>query len=884
MSMYEWEFLMQKEGDQDWLSLEAPTAEILEGRYRLMAQSQFSETPIDIQIRHICEQDGIPKRLMQRRSHTSNPEGLVGVIPYTYLQPGLWKFSCRANSGNYGQPDAAEPIELGSVQLLVHPHSAVLDSDWGLPEPPQSESQAESFIPEQIALEPIAFGGAEGTTLGSTSDLSIDISKDMSKDTSDLLESSSPSVSPVEITLADCYPAENPQDVELEILKIQEAVTPSVTSHDAITDLNADLSLGNIELQNLDNLEHPSLVINLDLDLGDTIFPLPVDSSSATSLLEANREADDSSISNSNALEDITVPDLQIPSVIHAEDALEDTIEPALNPISSAAFSGAFEAVTPEATDAPEAPVESLQFTQDTQAATSSADGTGDITSEISPAISPETAPETALEPVLSSTDLTDLTYLTTEEVPETLSEEVQAECAADVEFLLAEDNDSLDQPADKTADRPSTQSSTLLTLDCHAFTTSPGQMVTLTGQVLLPCDLSIQVRDPWNYQLVWQEHLSLHSQMGTLPWRFACEIIPPTTGTLVGEVKMLVVGSGQADSSSTEHTGQVDDLRQTQTFMITVLEAAAVNHPAHPAAPAQAISSATTPESPLSDDTAVGNGVDTEPQTSLEAQSKHLKVVRLPVFDRTIPPLMFQVSQGMSLPPQLHQNRMSVKKDLELPEFPKLSELPLAEQLLPAEDEDLAAEADLAADFEAEINSVNVAFNLDGSQGSEPNPNPPLPPNVTEPFDIPVAGRIIDPQIYAQPELPLEHTSDLLSVEALQFKRRFLGILRSLAQKKGGVSTYIPSAGEHSTATIIEDNQFDSLHPLESARLESTGALRSELDAGAGDNPQETELEAELDPQLVVAGMASPQGDSQNGQDSKSAYTDSSLSLPDFL
>jgi hypothetical protein len=742
MSIHEWEFLMQKEGDQDWLSLEAPTAEILEGRYRLMAQSQFSDTSIDIQIRHICEQDGIPKRLMQRRSHTSNPEGLVGVIPYTYLQPGLWKFSCRAGSGNSSSgnssPDANLPMELGSVQLLVHPHSALLDTEWQ-PEAPLATGQSEAIPPEQVALDPISFDRSENQTLGMPQpEQGAPILADLSDDI--------------------------PGATEIEDLG------------------TANLEVGDITLAEL-ALEPPSLVINLDLDLNDTILPwspatatpLPSDLNSVEpSPAEPNL---DNISENAIELAEVTEPELQRPMAANAEDVIEQWSNP-----------------------------------------------TALESAELEPAASKSVTSEpTASEPdpnLISTYSLTDLQP----------AEEV-------AELLMPWDH----------------QHSTLLTLDCHAFTTSPGQMVTLTGQVMLPCDLIIQLRDPWNYQLVWQEHLSLQSQTGSLPWRFTCELMPPATGTLVGEVKMIVVGTGQPDALRPDAAG---DLRQTQTFMITVVEATTTTHPSAPKLPSPEV------ESPKSSDAQEAR----EPVGEHPApQPGRITVVRLPVFDRDIPPLMFQVSQGMTLPPQLHQNRVTVKKDLELPEFPKLGELPLAEQLLPEVEEEVQDFQEFDSPDDAPVNPV-AQSSFTPTPSTEPDPA-----TADNPYDIPVAGRIIDRQIYGHLEHPPEQTSDMLSFEALQFKRRFLNILRALAQKKGNISTIMGDVTGLTppprTAAIPEDHQSI---PAESPELQQSGL----------DSPTVNPKDVEALEQLVTVAATRP----DHRPPPQSADTDPNLSLPDFL
>ncbi|HEY9865535.1 MAG TPA: hypothetical protein V6D21_15275 [Candidatus Obscuribacterales bacterium] len=92
--MASWEFLLQKEGDNSWLTLESPDVEILEGRYRMVARSGYTNTSIDIQIVYRDFDAVPPVQQVQNRTLTTNAEGLMVVMPYTSLKPGNWQFSC----------------------------------------------------------------------------------------------------------------------------------------------------------------------------------------------------------------------------------------------------------------------------------------------------------------------------------------------------------------------------------------------------------------------------------------------------------------------------------------------------------------------------------------------------------------------------------------------------------------------------------------------------------------------------------------------------------------------------------------------------------------------------------------------------------------------
>lgn len=94
MQMKNWEFLLQKEGDTTWLPLETPDVEILEGRYRVVARSSYPNAKIEIRIIHHALEETPPVRRVQTRNTNTSAEGLMVVIPYTRLKPGIWELSC----------------------------------------------------------------------------------------------------------------------------------------------------------------------------------------------------------------------------------------------------------------------------------------------------------------------------------------------------------------------------------------------------------------------------------------------------------------------------------------------------------------------------------------------------------------------------------------------------------------------------------------------------------------------------------------------------------------------------------------------------------------------------------------------------------------------
>lgn len=126
--MATWEFLLQKEGDREWLSLESAHGSVLEGCYRLMAKCPHPDASIDIEINHYFDQAGLTKHRQQHRTHRSSASGLLGVIPFTYLEPGLWELTCHP------QQTLIDPSQAVHLKLEVLPQLVNTEWDWA-PDP-----------------------------------------------------------------------------------------------------------------------------------------------------------------------------------------------------------------------------------------------------------------------------------------------------------------------------------------------------------------------------------------------------------------------------------------------------------------------------------------------------------------------------------------------------------------------------------------------------------------------------------------------------------------------------------------------------------------------------------------------------------------------------
>jgi hypothetical protein len=152
-----WEFLLQKEGDQSWLPLDASQVEILEGRYRVMAHTSQVNTPVHIHIsqmlrdrpaagtsppgagvKPVSDGGGSPQRRTLRRQDQTSPSGLMVVVPFTRLGEGTWDILCtRANPDELALDfaDPADPKDVSltwryGVQLQVVSQDFADDGDW----------------------------------------------------------------------------------------------------------------------------------------------------------------------------------------------------------------------------------------------------------------------------------------------------------------------------------------------------------------------------------------------------------------------------------------------------------------------------------------------------------------------------------------------------------------------------------------------------------------------------------------------------------------------------------------------------------------------------------------------------------------------------------
>ncbi|MBE9113468.1 hypothetical protein IQ273_29250, partial [Nodosilinea sp. LEGE 07298] len=136
-----WEFLLQKEGDQSWLPLDSSQVEVLEGRYRVMAHTSQTNTPVCIQISQLLHDSQgqrsalpgeSPRRRTLRRQGDTNNNGLMVVMPFTRLREGTWDIQCASggNPDEANSPDEVAQTWCYAVQLRVVAQDSADDGDW----------------------------------------------------------------------------------------------------------------------------------------------------------------------------------------------------------------------------------------------------------------------------------------------------------------------------------------------------------------------------------------------------------------------------------------------------------------------------------------------------------------------------------------------------------------------------------------------------------------------------------------------------------------------------------------------------------------------------------------------------------------------------------
>jgi hypothetical protein len=145
--MENWEFLIQREGDKGWRPIKTGGVQLMEGRYRIVANSHLNDTQIQTQITHQVMGENAPERRSQPRSHLSNSRGLVVVMPFADLRSGVWQFTCS------GTDIGTEWQQVLHLKVLPHSETIV----------PVSTTPNTSQLDLPTPTEPLAFHSEEGT-------------------------------------------------------------------------------------------------------------------------------------------------------------------------------------------------------------------------------------------------------------------------------------------------------------------------------------------------------------------------------------------------------------------------------------------------------------------------------------------------------------------------------------------------------------------------------------------------------------------------------------------------------------------------------------------------------------------------------------------------
>lgn len=98
--MGNWDFLLQKKGDRQWVTAHKSTLKLKTGEYRLAAKGDIST---DVAITIAFESPNAADTSTansQTRVKRTNAKGLLAIIPFTSLKPGTWTITCQSIDPN----------------------------------------------------------------------------------------------------------------------------------------------------------------------------------------------------------------------------------------------------------------------------------------------------------------------------------------------------------------------------------------------------------------------------------------------------------------------------------------------------------------------------------------------------------------------------------------------------------------------------------------------------------------------------------------------------------------------------------------------------------------------------------------------------------------
>ncbi|MCU0537033.1 MAG: hypothetical protein MUD14_24365 [Hydrococcus sp. Prado102] len=156
--MKRWEFLIQKEGDRAWLSLQKPNQELEEGKYRVVAHSDRVNLDVEIRVIYQSENGDCSGRSYHKYLRCTNAQGLVMVLPFTEFKAGTWTIRCCADImselvGGFWQESIQikinAPIETNTIDNIAL--APCLDSSPYVPLSPVETESIASTAPNSKA-------------------------------------------------------------------------------------------------------------------------------------------------------------------------------------------------------------------------------------------------------------------------------------------------------------------------------------------------------------------------------------------------------------------------------------------------------------------------------------------------------------------------------------------------------------------------------------------------------------------------------------------------------------------------------------------------------------------------------------------------------------
>jgi hypothetical protein len=141
-----WEFLIQREDDRSWKTLTSPNLQIVEGKYRIIANTSAIDATVRTQVFYHIESE--PPQLSQSRSQSISPEGVLVVLPFTHLQAGMWHFKCNIDISENNE--ICQPLKL---RVLPKTQPIQTEPEIAMAEPQPAEMMETAVVDLDRLLE-----------------------------------------------------------------------------------------------------------------------------------------------------------------------------------------------------------------------------------------------------------------------------------------------------------------------------------------------------------------------------------------------------------------------------------------------------------------------------------------------------------------------------------------------------------------------------------------------------------------------------------------------------------------------------------------------------------------------------------------------------------